>query len=85
MLDQRLEGEHDARPALRVHRRPADLRFHSFLNGIINLGRRGQRHTRLHKTGIGIVHIAEAPGYASHRLAVDEVGNLAHPVPLYRD
>ena len=59
-LDQRLEVEHDARPALRVGRRPAGLRRLRRGHRAVEVGLRAQRHRRLHLAGIRIVHVAAA-------------------------
>ena len=76
-LDQPLELEHHPRAPLRVDRRPAGLRGHGRLDRLVHHACIGEDDPRLHLAGVGVEHVAGAPGARDCR-AVDEVGDLTH-------
>ena len=82
LLHQLQELEHDARAPLRIGRGPGRLRRLGDRDGVLDLGVLGEGDLGLHLAGVGIEHVAEAPGRAFHLLAADEVADLAHGVLL---
>src|SRR3546814_8695939 len=60
LLDQLLIFEHDAGAPLRVGRRPAMLRLHRDLHGLVEVGGGAEAHLRLHGAAIGVEYLAMA-------------------------
>src|SRR3546814_13118413 len=59
LLDQLLIFEHDAGAPLRVGRRPAMLRLHRDLHGLVEVGGGAEAHLRLHGAAIGVEYRSE--------------------------
>ena len=64
-FDQRLEIEHHARPALGVGCGPTRLRFLRSGDGGVEIGLRAELDLGLHRTGVGIEHLARPRGSAA--------------------
>ena len=76
--DQLEEFVQHAGAALRVGRRPADLRLLGIGNRLFDLGAGRQSDLGLDLAGIGVEHVPEAAGLALDRLTADEMTDFAH-------
>ena len=76
-LDQLLELEQDARPALGVGRGPGGLGGLRGGDRAVEIGLRAERDLRLDLAGVGVEHVALA-GAAPSAAAGDEMVDLAH-------
>ncbi len=78
LLQQLEELEHHARAALRIGRGPGRLRRLRVGDGGLDLGLGGEGDLGLDLAGVGVEHVAATAGRARHRLAADEMSDLAH-------
>jgi hypothetical protein len=78
LLHQLEELEQNPRAPLRVGGGPGRLRRLGIGDRLLDLRLAGEGDLGLHLAGIGIEHVATAAGSARHRLAANEMADLAH-------
>jgi hypothetical protein len=84
LVHQPLEVEHHTLAAQRRRRGPRKLRLLGDLDGLVDLGLRGEGHLGSDLAGRGIGHVAGASGLAGHVLVGNEVRDIGDHVFLRR-